>query len=209
MSTMKIGSKGKDVVSLQEALARAKVKPSPAADGIYGKETAAAVKAFQKKCGLRANGVAGDDTLQCLGNGTKTMKASDRPVFDIPDMKPIIRAIKQMVADAVKSHDKRIKICKLTGNPVIEAQIEMLELSRQNHESCGELLIDHARNIEHLRKKFNIVDGKDAKRAAKFVAEAKNIQHAMSVDQMFWDKQVKQKAELDRKITQMVKEVNR
>lgn len=209
MATMRIGSKGKDVVGLQEALARARIKPRVAADGIYGRDTAEAVRAFQKKAGLKADGVAGSDTLQCLGTGAKTTKASDRPVFDLPDMVPVVRALKRTIAAALKSHDRRIKICELSGNPVIEAQIPFLELSRQNHESCGNILIGHAREIEHLRTKFAIVDGKDARRAARFVAEARRVEIQMATDRMFWDRQVKDKAEIDAKITAMVKEANR
>ncbi|MEO0994215.1 MAG: peptidoglycan-binding domain-containing protein [Pseudomonadota bacterium] len=209
MSTMKIGSKGKDVVRLQEALVRAKVKPAIEADGIYGKDTAAAVKSFQKKCGLKADGIAGGSTMECLGKGGKTKKASDLPQFDIPDMKPIIRAQQSMLADAVKSHDRRIKVCRLTENPVIEQQIKMLEISRQNHIAISDIIVGHAKEIEHLRAKFKIVDGKDAKRAAKFVAQAKERQNRMSNDQYLWERQVADKAEMDRKITQMVKELNR
>jgi peptidoglycan LD-endopeptidase CwlK len=56
---LKLGSKGKDVERIQRAL---KVK----ADGIFGKQTEAAVKAYQKRKGLVADGIVGPQTWNML-----------------------------------------------------------------------------------------------------------------------------------------------
>ncbi|WP_348537095.1 peptidoglycan-binding domain-containing protein [Geobacillus subterraneus] len=56
---LKLGSKGKDVERIQRAL---KIK----ADGIFGKQTEAAVKAYQKRKGLAADGVVGEKTWNTL-----------------------------------------------------------------------------------------------------------------------------------------------
>lgn len=65
--TLKLGSKGKAVKALQEALKARKFDPG-SADGVFGPQTAAAVKAFQASIGLLADGVAGPATLKALGS---------------------------------------------------------------------------------------------------------------------------------------------
>jgi len=56
---LKLGSKGKDVERIQRAL---KVK----VDGVFGKQTEAAVKAYQKRKGLTADGIVGPKTWNML-----------------------------------------------------------------------------------------------------------------------------------------------
>lgn len=53
---LRVGTRGAEVKKLQEAL-------GIGADGIFGKGTAAAVKAFQEENGLAADGMAGPRTL--------------------------------------------------------------------------------------------------------------------------------------------------
>ena len=66
LPTLKQGSVGGDVVDLQNALIKAGYNVgSTGADGKYGANTAAAVKAYQKDNGLTVDGVAG---VQTLGN---------------------------------------------------------------------------------------------------------------------------------------------
>ena len=60
--TMKKGSRGTDVKTLQTALKNLGFY-SGKIDGIYGKKTVNAVKAYQRKSGLKADGVAGPKTL--------------------------------------------------------------------------------------------------------------------------------------------------
>lgn len=58
--TLKRGSRGENVKRLQE-------KVNVEVDGIFGKLTEGAVKAFQKANGLKADGIAGAKTLSALG----------------------------------------------------------------------------------------------------------------------------------------------
>ena len=71
--TMKVGSTGADVKSLQQKLIELGYL-SGKADGIYGNKTASAVKAYQKAKKLTADGVAGQKTLASLNSssGSKT-----------------------------------------------------------------------------------------------------------------------------------------
>ena len=55
MKTIKLGSRGSEVCTLQTKL-------SLHVDGVFGKITDEAVRAFQKSVGLKADGIVGDKT---------------------------------------------------------------------------------------------------------------------------------------------------
>lgn len=63
MNTLKIGSRGADVKTLQKKL-------HLIADGIFGKLTDEAVREFQRKHGLTVDGVVGQKTWAALGIAT-------------------------------------------------------------------------------------------------------------------------------------------
>ena len=62
----KYGSRGEEVKQIQTKLKRWGYY-SGSVDGIYGSQTLAAVKLFQKKNGLTVDGIAGTKTLQAMG----------------------------------------------------------------------------------------------------------------------------------------------
>jgi peptidoglycan hydrolase-like protein with peptidoglycan-binding domain len=55
------------VVALQKALNNKGAKPKLQEDGMFGTGTTAALKAFQKKNKLTADGIAGPQTFKALG----------------------------------------------------------------------------------------------------------------------------------------------
>ncbi len=63
--TLKTGSRGSDVKKMQTAL-KEKGYYTQKVDGIFGKGTLSAVKAFQKDNGLKVDGIAGPQTLSKL-----------------------------------------------------------------------------------------------------------------------------------------------
>ena len=66
MALSKYGSRGDEVIQIQTKLKRwGYYKGS--IDGIYGSQTLSAVKYFQRKNGLTADGIAGTKTLQAMG----------------------------------------------------------------------------------------------------------------------------------------------
>jgi N-acetylmuramoyl-L-alanine amidase len=71
----KIGSRGQEVTSIQTRL-RAWGYYSGWVDGIYGSQTAEAVKAFQRKNGLTPDGIAGPATLKKIGLPTGSSGSS-------------------------------------------------------------------------------------------------------------------------------------
>ena len=74
-ATYRQGSSGQAVRTIQEKLVRWGYFDGPV-DGIYGSKTEAAVKKFQQKNGLTADGVAGTATLKALGMTTTENGAS-------------------------------------------------------------------------------------------------------------------------------------
>ena len=69
------GSEGRDVKMLQEQLADLGYLSESDVDRIYGEKTVEAVKAFQKRNGLTADGKAGEKTLEKLfSDGVKVSK---------------------------------------------------------------------------------------------------------------------------------------
>ena len=77
----KQGDKGEMVRRIQRALATAGLKV--VVDGIFGPITTEAVKAYQKKCGLKADGIVGVLTLARLGLTWASLKKSRRTITEI------------------------------------------------------------------------------------------------------------------------------
>ncbi|WP_205696715.1 transglycosylase family protein [Conexibacter sp. SYSU D00693] len=70
VKALKRGSRGTRVRALQRALGIKRV------DGVYGRGTVRAVKRFQKRRGLKADGIAGPATLKALGLASTARKVS-------------------------------------------------------------------------------------------------------------------------------------
>jgi len=99
--TLKKGAKGQAVKDLQEALEALGLKPG-AVDGVFGRQTEDAVKAFQKLKGLEVDGIAGaitwlnvdeaDQSEPLLRNGSKGLpvrrlqKRMQLAGFEIPEV---------------------------------------------------------------------------------------------------------------------------
>lgn len=71
----KYGSRGQEVTTIQTKLKRWGYYNGNI-DGIYGSQTLAAVKYFQRKNGLTADGIAGTKTLQAMGIYTSSSSSS-------------------------------------------------------------------------------------------------------------------------------------
>lgn len=84
---MKLDEVGEAVEALQQALIDigfkmpVSTRKSGLSDGIYGKETTAAIKAFQTREQLQQDGVAGRDTLGRLDEIMTLLQAGDHAKF--------------------------------------------------------------------------------------------------------------------------------
>ena len=72
----KLGSSGSEVKKIQQKL-KSLGYYNGAIDGIYGSATKKAVTAFQKNCGLTADGICGKTTLLYLGLGGSSSSSSN------------------------------------------------------------------------------------------------------------------------------------
>ena len=86
MRTLKVGSRGSDVMKLQAVLKKIGYNPG-AVDGIFGGATEEAVKNFQRNNGLTVDGIVGEETHKALepfllGYNTYTIKPGDN-LYDI------------------------------------------------------------------------------------------------------------------------------
>lgn len=101
------GSSGEDVEKLQQAL-KIKGYYDGNVDGLYGDQTAAAVKAYQKKMGLRENGKADYDTiLKLFGEVSETTVSND------PQMKGMTRISQIEVPATSEKGDSGKKVVAL------------------------------------------------------------------------------------------------
>jgi len=71
----KYGSRGSEVRTIQEKLKRWGYYNGNI-DGIYGSQTTSAVKSFQRKNGLKVDGIAGTNTLNAMGIYTSSNTSS-------------------------------------------------------------------------------------------------------------------------------------
>lgn len=78
IATSKFGSSGDEVKQIQQKLKNWGYY-NGTVDGIYGSQTVAAVKKFQSKNGLTADGIAGTKTLQALGINSSSSSSSTKP----------------------------------------------------------------------------------------------------------------------------------
>lgn len=80
-----LGSRGEEVRKIQKKLKELGFY-SGSVDGIYGTETQKAVKAFQKNCGITADGIAGKKTLTYLGLGSSSSSSSSSGKYSQGDV---------------------------------------------------------------------------------------------------------------------------
>ena len=77
----KYGSRGSEVTQIQTKLKRWGYY-SGSVDGIYGTQTVNAVKYFQRKNGLTADGIAGPETLKAMGIMTSSSTSSSSSSYN-------------------------------------------------------------------------------------------------------------------------------
>lgn len=87
----KLGSRGEEVRRIQKKLKELGYYKG-SVDGIYGSATHKAVKAFQKNCGITADGIAGPKTIKYLGLGTSSSSGGKYSQSDINLLAKLIEA---------------------------------------------------------------------------------------------------------------------
>ena len=98
--TLKNGSAGSDVKTLQELLNQLNiVTPALELDGDFGSKTEAAVKAFQKKIGIEVDGIYGEESHKALmdavaddDEGKKAQEGTEEPTTEEPT-EPVVEPV--------------------------------------------------------------------------------------------------------------------
>ena len=85
-SIVKIGSKGENVLYLQQSLTKLGISPGPI-DGIFGTKTDVAVRSFQKSKGLVVDGIVGNISWAAIDKVLKDLKPPlpPKPTLTIKD----------------------------------------------------------------------------------------------------------------------------
>jgi peptidoglycan hydrolase-like protein with peptidoglycan-binding domain len=92
--TLQPGAYGPQVRELQRELRQRGYNPGPI-DGVYGAQTARAVRQFQREEGLRIDGVAGTETLTALGLFSPAEK--NRYVVVVPGNEDTLRKVRDVL----------------------------------------------------------------------------------------------------------------
>lgn len=95
MNTIKNGSKGADVKTLQAKLNEIG-KYGLSVDGDFGSKTETAVKDFQKKTGLSVDGIVGPKTWAALGVSGSSLAANNKCIDDSVMYKPLSVCISKL-----------------------------------------------------------------------------------------------------------------
>ena len=171
MASLKNGSKGSGVKDLQTNLNKAGTKPKLKVDGIFGPLTEKGVKAFQKKCGLKPDGRAGDYTLAAIKYGGKL------PEMTVPDFtqkkkhfKEVADLNRQNIASYEKIQESIANLAKVASKEVAIASKSIRDNKKHWVEIAGlvDAVID--RQVE-----FDAELTKNPKNAAKLVKECEKI----------------------------------
>ena len=112
--SLKKGSTGSDVKTLQELLNQlAIVTPALEVDGDFGSKTEAAVKAFQKKAGIKQDGIYGDETHKALMGAVAdddAGKAAQSTSPDQPATEPV-EAVTEPSSPVTTTPSKVVIVC--------------------------------------------------------------------------------------------------
>lgn len=126
MTTLKRGSKGKEVAQLQQAL-------KLYADGIFGPLTEEAVKEFQRKYGLVADGIVGPNTWALI-QGDPVIKKSRR-------------AINEIIVHCTASYE---------GNPLTVADIRRMHVRDRHWSDIGYHYVCYLDGTVHNGRDVNV-----------------------------------------------------
>lgn len=102
---LSIGSSGKEVIALQNVLNRAGAMPPLSPTGRFGKDTHQALIAFQRKRGLKPDGVVGPGTARALGWNYRNSNAKPYVISyekpPMPAMSPPLAVIAEVIWDSM------------------------------------------------------------------------------------------------------------
>lgn len=135
MSKLTTGARGKTVKSLQEALVFAGMGGRLKASGTFDEATADAVRAFQKKAGLRADGIASPATLETLG---RVIRRGRPPIRPQPDHAPFLKREADAFKKTDTTHRRLLSICAALPGKAYERFAGEVRENRARHRAFYE-----------------------------------------------------------------------
>ncbi|MEO1599611.1 MAG: peptidoglycan-binding domain-containing protein [Pseudomonadota bacterium] len=189
MADLKVGSKGSAVVALQKALNKEGVKPKLKPDGAYGKNTAKAVEAFQRKAGLKQTGAADKATLSALSLKGGGGGSSATPTWKLGDPATLDRHVRDEIIN-VRAYDRLDG--EISADPSHEARGLLRELRhhRAAYDRAAENLLYIAGFLIKARKEFEKVVKKDPKAAEKILEKAERAFAESEYQMARWGKAI-------------------
>ena len=149
-TTLKNGSTGSDVKELQKALQSAGYDVGgTGADGVYGKNTAAAVKQYQKDNGLAVDGIAGKNTLTSLFSTKTSNNAASSN--DNAATKKAKTVVEESVPEATEGNSDPDVI--ITKNPVAAKPFEYEDFTYQDYTASDVVNQAHSLLQQHQASK--------------------------------------------------------
>ncbi|MDP3963365.1 MAG: peptidoglycan-binding protein [bacterium] len=104
--TLQVGSRGSDVVSLQEWLKKTGFYPTRLqATGYFGAETSKALRAYQRARGISDDGIVGQTTIEAMEREGFILHSTDRHYAwsgPIPDPRKVILAVLDSASGAIE-----------------------------------------------------------------------------------------------------------
>lgn len=162
MSALKTGAKGKAVRSLQQALLFAGTLYSTQISGTYDEATATAVRKFQKKAGLRSDGVATPETMRRLSRVIARGKA---PITPQPDFKPFLGREKTAFESYDTRHRRMLGFCRALPGKEFDALAAEITANRKAHRAAYLSWQDRANAIVKLQAKVDKLEVTDVENA--------------------------------------------
>ncbi len=160
MAVLKVGAKGAPVEKLQEQLVKAGVKPKPEVDGVFGKGTAEAVKAYQKEKNLKPDGIVGKNTEAVLA-GRKPPAKLPKGVFQ--KLKKTNRNIRLYWYAWMDFHDGIEKVQKELSRQKGLSEKEKAKFQKPLNNELAKMVKTQARLAQELMKTPSLLNELDKK----------------------------------------------
>ena len=151
MSDFQSGSAGTEVAKLQRALTKSGF-PCGAADGVFGRGTLAALRAFQASEGLLVDGIAGAETCAALGLTRRRVVRRRRPAGKGAPIRYSPAKVRQLFSGAKLANVRRYLpaiLRELSAAGMDDAKMVMMALATVRAETAG------FEPVSEYRSKYN------------------------------------------------------
>lgn len=173
MKDLKRGTKGADVKLLQGALNKAGARPALVLDGTFGKRTEAALKLYQKKARLKADGIAGAASLAALG------LARDAAPWHLPEPSPTRRDVDAHYVKARKMARTAIGLAEANHCAIVYTIKHEMEKAAERLDAVYAAVVDTLSAIDVAHHRFEKLSPSQVTKRERFVKQARKAGAAL------------------------------